>query len=140
VVIFWAFLKACPIFLFINFFASPVRIVLFNNHSHGIQKQTLETWLDGHYAGVDPASGLGLSDFPRVVEAMGLPVITVSKSSEIVAKLREAYATPGPLFLNVEINPDQKLYPVLKSGAPLENQMPLLAPHELAALSSLSPT
>jgi acetolactate synthase-1/2/3 large subunit len=118
----------------------PVRIVLFNNHSHGIQKQTLETWLDGHYVGVDPASGLGLSDFPRVVEAMGLRVITISKSSEIAAKLREAYATSGPLFLNVEINPDQKLYPVLKSGAPLENQMPLLAPHELAALSSLPPT
>lgn len=115
----------------------PIRIVLFNNHSHGIQKQTLETWLDGHYAGVDPSSGLGLSDFPRVAEAMGLPVITISKSSEIAAKLKQAYASRGPLFLNVEINPDQKLYPVLKSGAPLENQMPLLEANELAALCTL---
>lgn len=115
----------------------PIRIVLFNNHSHGIQKQTLSTWLDGHYAGVDPASGLGLSDFPRVAEAMGLPVITISKSSEIAAKLKQAYASRGPLFLNVEINPDQKLYPVLKSGAPLENQMPLLEANELAALCTL---
>lgn len=118
----------------------PIKIVLFNNHSHGIQKQTLETWLDGHYAGVDPASGLGLSDFPRVAEAMGLPVITIRKTSEIAAQLREAYARPGPLFLNVEINPDQKLYPVLKSGAPLENQMPLLDAKVLADLCALSPT
>lgn len=118
----------------------PVRIVLFNNHSHGIQKQTLETWLDGHYTGVDPDSGLGLSDFPRVAEAMGLPVISIRSSSEMGARLREAYSMPGPLFLNVEINPDQKLYPVLKSGAPLENQMPLLAAEELAALRSLLPT
>ena len=33
---------------------------------------------------------------------------------------------PGPVFCNVEINPDQKLYPVLKFGAALENQMPAL--------------
>lgn len=115
----------------------PIRIILFNNHSHGIQKQTLDTWLDGHYAGVDPASGLGLSDFPRVAAAMGLSVITISKSSEIAGKLKQAYAARGPLLLNIEINPDQKLYPVLKSGAPLENQMPLMGDKELAALCSL---
>jgi acetolactate synthase-1/2/3 large subunit len=104
----------------------PIRIVLFNNHAHGIQKQTLETWLDGRYTGVDPDSGLGLCDFQHVVKAMGIPVIRVTCSSEISAKLRDAYAKPGPLLLNIEINPDQKLYPVLKSGSPLENQMPFL--------------
>ena len=102
----------------------PIRIVLFNNHAHGIQKQTLETWLDGRYTGVDPDSGLGLSDFQHVVKAMGIPVIRIACSSDIGTKLRDAYSNPGPLLLNVEINPDQKLYPVLKSGSTLENQMP----------------
>ena len=36
----------------------PVKVLLFNNHGHGIQKQTLETWLDGRYVGVDGPSGL----------------------------------------------------------------------------------
>lgn len=112
----------------------PLKIVLFNNHSHGIQKQTLETWLDGHYAGVDPASGLGLSDFPNVAKAMGLRVVTISRTSDIASKLGEVYATAGPVFCNVEINPDQKLHPVLRSGEPLDNQMPLIAPERLAAL------
>ena len=115
----------------------PLKIILFNNHSHGIQKQTLETWLDGHYAGVDPASGLGLSDFPKVANAMGLPVINISKTSELVHKLHEVYATAGPVFCNVEINPDQKLYPVLKSGAPLEKQLPLLSDSCHTALCNL---
>jgi len=112
----------------------PLKIILFNNHSHGIQKQTLETWLDGNFAGVDPASGLGLSDFPGVVKAMGLPVITISRTSEVPRALNEVYATPGPVFCNVEINPDQKLYPMLKYGASLENQMPLIPPNKLNAL------
>jgi acetolactate synthase-1/2/3 large subunit len=113
----------------------PIRIVLFNNHAHGIQKQTIETWLDGRYTGVDPDSGLGLCDFQHVVQAMGIPVIRVMHSSEIDIKLLDAYSKPGPLLLNVEINPDQKLYPVLKSGSTLGNQMPLLAPHLLKAIT-----
>ena len=115
----------------------PLKILLFNNHSHGIQKQTLETWLGGEYAGVDPASGLGLSDFPRVAAAMGLPVITISKSSEVVARLKEVYGTAGPVFCNVEIDPNQKLYPVLKAGEPLDNQMPLLVTERLTSLRQL---
>ena len=115
----------------------PIKIILFNNHSHGIQKQTLETWLDGHYAGVDPASGLGLSNFPEVAKAMGLPVITISKSSEIEDRLKQVYQTPGPVFCNVEIRPDQKLYPVLKAGALLDDQMPLLPREKLEALRGI---
>ena len=115
----------------------PLKIVLFNNHAHGIQKQTLETWLNANYAGVDSDSGLGLSNFPEVVKAMGLPVITISKSSEVTQKLREAYAMKGPVFCNIEINPDQKLYPVLKAGAELDNQMPLMPADQLQALRAL---
>ena len=115
----------------------PLKIVLFNNHSHGIQKQTLETWLGGNNVGVDPDSGLGLSDFPKVADAMGLPVINILKTSDVKQKLLEAYAMPGPVFCNIEINPDQKLYPVLKSGEPLENQMPLMPADKLTALCKL---
>ena len=118
----------------------PIKIVLFNNHSHGIQKQTLETWLDGNYAGVDPASGLGLSDFQSVARAMGLSVVNISRSSEVAPRLKEAYAIPGPVFCNVEINPNQKLYPVLKSGAPLENQMPLMPSDQIDALRAVLTT
>jgi len=112
----------------------PLKIVLFNNHSHGIQKQTLDTWLDGNYTGVDPASGLGLSDLPNVAKTMGLPVVSISKTSDIKRKLIEVYAMPGPVFCNIEINPNQKLYPVLKAGEPLENQMPLMLADKLNSL------
>lgn len=117
--------------------ALPIKIILFNNHSHGIQKQTLETWLEGHYAGVDPASGLGLSHYPDVAKAMGLPVVTIDASSDIGERLEAVYRMPGPVFCNVEIRVDQKLHPVLKSGAPLDDQMPLMPREKLAALRLL---
>ena len=105
----------------------PLKIILFNNHCHGIQKQTLDTWLDGNYVGVDPASGLGFSDFPAVARAMGFPVVTISRMTDIVSKLTEVYSHAGPVFCNVEINPGQKLHPFLKFGHTLEDQFPALA-------------
>ena len=104
----------------------PLRIILFNNHGHGIQRQTLETWLAAHFVGVDEPSGLAFPDFAKVAAAMGLPTITIDGSKSLEDALSEAYATAGPVFCNVEINPSQKLYPVLKFGAPLEDQLPAM--------------
>jgi acetolactate synthase-1/2/3 large subunit len=63
-----------------------------------------------------------------VAEALGLPVYMIDGRSSMGDELAKIYNRPGPAFVNVEINPDQKLYPVLKFGAALENQMPPLDP------------
>ncbi len=117
----------------------PVRVLLLNNHGHGIQKQTLETWLDGKYVGVDAASGLAFTDFVKVAQAMGLETVSIAASEDVVPTLRAVYARPGPVFCNIEINPAQKLYPVLKFGAPLEDQLPPLDPALLRAEMLVAP-
>lgn len=110
----------------------PIKVLVFNNHGHGIQKQTLETWLDGQYVGVDGPSGLAFPPIGAVARAMGLQVIDIAATDEIDASLREVYATSGPVLCNVEINPAQKLYPVVKFGSPLEDQLPALDPEFIA--------
>jgi acetolactate synthase-1/2/3 large subunit len=118
----------------------PIKILLFNNHSHGIQKQTLETWLNGRYVCVDPGSGLAFpGEFTHVAEALGIPAVTVDGSGPVAEELAAIYARTGPVFVNVEINPNQKLYPVLKFGAALENQMPALDPAQLEAEMIIPP-
>ncbi|SDT94664.1 acetolactate synthase, large subunit [Verrucomicrobium sp. GAS474] len=117
----------------------PIRVILFNNHGHGIQKQTLETWLEGRYEGVHPESGLAFPEFPEVAKAFGFQVVTISDSIDMEEQLRGAYATKGPVFINVEINPSQKLYPVLKFGAALENQLPAMSPEAIANEMILPP-
>jgi len=102
----------------------PIRILLFNNHGHGIQKQTLETWLEGNYVGVDTASGLAFPDFPRLAMALDLDVVTINSTGDIREQLTDLYIHRAPIFCNIEINPDQKLYPFLKFGMALENQFP----------------
>ena len=105
----------------------PVKIILFNNHGHGIQKQTLETWLNSHYVGVDESSGLALADFKKVAKALGFPVINIENNNDIITNLRKVYKIKGPVFCNVEISPDQRLYPFLKFGNALDRQSPFLS-------------
>jgi acetolactate synthase-1/2/3 large subunit len=106
----------------------PIKIFLFNNHSHGIQKQTLETWLGGRKVGVDPMSGVAFpANWLEVAKAFGFSTYSIDGTKELPNALDAIYAEEGPAFINVEINPDQKLYPVLKYGEALENQMPLLS-------------
>jgi acetolactate synthase-1/2/3 large subunit len=111
----------------------PITVLLFNNHGHGIQKQTLETWLDARNVGVDEPSGLAFANFPKLAEAIGLPTVTIAKTGEMEKQLREIYAMSGPVFCNVEIRPEQKLLPVLKFGAPLEDQMPSMGADAIRA-------
>jgi acetolactate synthase-1/2/3 large subunit len=110
----------------------PIKIFLFNNHSHGIQKQTLETWLEGRKVGVDPESGVAFpKDWLGLANSFGLEAITIDQASLVTQQLRDIYLHPGPLFVNVEINPEQKLYPVLKFGSALENQLPYIPEEEI---------
>jgi len=105
----------------------PLKIFLINNHGHGIQKQTLETWLNGTFVGVDEISGLAFpKDYQGLVKAFGLKYIRLYSGSDIEKSLEEVYTSDSPCFIDVEINPNQKLFPVLKFGFPLENQMPFL--------------
>jgi acetolactate synthase-1/2/3 large subunit len=110
----------------------PIKIFLFNNHSHGIQKQTLETWLEGRKVGVDPESGVAFpKDWLALANSFGIPAITIDQESLVAQQLKDIYLHPGPLFINVEINPEQKLYPVLKFGSALENQLPYIPEEEI---------
>lgn len=105
-----------------------VRVLVFDNKGHGIQKQTLETWLDGRYVAVDSASGLALPPIAAIARAMGLSVIEIDRTGAVDDGLAQAYVQPGPVLCNISINPDQKLYPVVKFGASLEDQLPSLDP------------
>lgn len=105
-----------------------IRVLVFDNKGHGIQKQTLETWLEGRYVGVDSDSGLALPPLAAVARAMGLPVVEIETGEAVAAGLADVYARPGPVLCDIAIDPDQRLHPFVKFGASLEDQLPSLDP------------
>ena len=105
----------------------PLKVFLFNNMGHGIQKQTLETWLDGHYVGVDYPSGLGLiKDWSALARANGLSFTRISDANKVESQLQSVFQNSEPQLIEVVIDPSFRLYPYLRFGMPLEEQSPSL--------------
>lgn len=111
-------------------FNLAVRVFIFDNQGHGIQKQTLDTWLGSRYVAVDVASGLYFPDYNKIAEAFQLPFFSIKTDSEL-DKLSTIYEHPGPYICNIAINESQKIIPMLKFGSGLEDLNPRLPQEEI---------
>jgi acetolactate synthase-1/2/3 large subunit len=94
----------------------PINVFVFNNQGHGIQKQTINTWLNGNQIGVDYKSGLFFPDFKLIAESFGISYIkiqTMEQASKILLNNK------SPIIYDVMINPEQIIKPMLKFGGNL---------------------
>lgn len=109
-----------------KYFQNNLVIFVFNNRGHGIQKQTLETWLGGKYVGVDSDSGLAFSDFGLIAKASSFKNYEISVDSEIenVIDLAWQESTDNICLVECLISPEQRLHPFCKSGSSLDRQLP----------------
>ncbi len=114
----------------------PIKIFLFNNRGHGIQKQTIDTWLHSKYAAVDQATGLYFPDYQKIAEAFHLPYVCLKEHSDLRDKIQEVMKLDGPVFCDVEMIENQKIVPMLKFGSGLEDLDPRLSTEELATIAA----
>ena len=106
-------------------YEKPLKIFVFNNGGHGIQKQTLETWLGANYVAVDNQSGLGLIEsWSSVAQSVGIDFERIDSFEEIDVQLERIMTSRRPVLIEVMISPEMRLYPYLKYGNPLEEQYP----------------
>ena len=115
-----------------------VKVFIFNNGGHSIQKQTMDTWLNSNYAAADEKSGLSFPDFVKTAQAFHLPALRASNHQELESVIHKALMTPGPVVCDLMIDPDQKIEPMLKFGAGLEDLNPKLPAEELARIMRIS--
>jgi len=96
-----------------------IDIIIFNNLGHGIQKQTINTWLEGNYIGVDEESGLYFPDFNDIASGFNISYLKIQSIEEFESDVLNA--TNGPRILDVMIDPEQVIFPMLKFGGDLRN-------------------
>ncbi|MEU1151330.1 thiamine pyrophosphate-dependent enzyme [Streptomyces sp. NPDC005863] len=84
----------------------PVKLVVFDNQRLGMVK------LEQEQAGL-PEFGTELDnpDFAAVAESMGITGIRVTRAEELTEAVERAFATPGPVLLDVLTNPEEIAVP-----------------------------
>lgn len=96
----------------------PVIEVVVNNHVLGMVRQWQTLFYGKRYSNTvlqDQA------DFVKVAEALGVKGIRVTKKEEMGPAIREAIEGGKPALIDVWIDCDEKVFPMVPAGAPIED-------------------
>lgn len=93
----------------------PVKVLLLNNLGDGMVRQWQKTFFKHRFAASDKS--LHRKDFVKAAEADGFGFAKrVSDKSDVPAVLQAFVNHPGPAFLEVMIDPDAGVYPMVGPG------------------------
>lgn len=94
----------------------PVKVLLLNNYGDGMVRQWQRLYFGNRFMASDKS--LRKKDFVKTAEADGFPYAKrVSEKSKLPKMLREFIEFDGPAFLEVIIDPDAGVYPMVGPGA-----------------------
>jgi acetolactate synthase I/II/III large subunit len=99
----------------------PVKIVLLNNGYLGMVRQWQEMFYKGRYSHVDLRAGA--PDFVKLAEAYGIKGMRVTKLGDLEAAMAEAKAHAGPVFLDVVVESEENVFPIVPPGGANTDQM-----------------
>lgn len=93
----------------------PVKVVVFNNFGDGMVRQWQKLFYQGRMSGSDKS--LHSKDFVRTAEADGFQFAKrLDRKEDLQAVVRQFIEFSGPAFLEVIIDPDAGVYPMVGPG------------------------
>ncbi len=96
----------------------PVKVVILNNGFLGMVRQWQELFYGKRY------SHTGISqvpDFVKLAEAYGAVGLRAMKPDEVEPTLKKGLDTPGPVFMDFAVDPEEGVYPMVNPGAPISD-------------------
>ena len=94
----------------------PLKVVLLNNNGDGMVRQWQKLFFKGRYSASDKS--LHKKDFVLAAQADGFAwVRRLDDKAQLEATIAEFLACSGPAFLEVMIDPDAGVYPMVGPGA-----------------------
>lgn len=95
----------------------PIIEIIIDNHVLGMVRQWQTLYYGKRYSATVLEDKV---DYCKVAEGLGCRAIRVTKPEEVEPALKEALASDGPIVLDVMIAEDDKVFPMVSPGAPIE--------------------
>jgi acetolactate synthase I/II/III large subunit len=100
----------------------PVKVVVLNNFGDGMVKQWQKLFFKGRLSASDRS--LHKKDFVRAAQADGFRyAVRLENKSDVPRVIGELVRFPGPAFLEVMIDPDAGVYPMVSPGQGYEDMI-----------------
>jgi acetolactate synthase-1/2/3 large subunit len=101
----------------------PVKTIIINNAGHGMVRQWQRIIYKERYCAIDLPQ---VPDWVKLAEAYGCMGLRVTRPSEVVPALEKVLSTPGPVVLDVCVDKDECVFPMVPAGG--ANTDMILAP------------
>lgn len=95
----------------------PIVQVVINNHVLGMVRQWQTLFYEKRYSNTVLNDAV---DFVKLAEAMGAEGILVTKKEEVAPALERAIGLGRPVVIECQIDCDDKVFPMVPAGAPIE--------------------
>jgi acetolactate synthase I/II/III large subunit len=97
-----------------------IKVFIMNNGYLGMVRQWQELFWDKRYSQVDMGSW---PDFVKLGEAHGATGIRLEDKRTLVADMRQALETEGPVLVDVRVTREENTYPMIPAGQPARNMV-----------------
>jgi acetolactate synthase-1/2/3 large subunit len=91
----------------------PIKVFIMNNGFLGMVRQWQELFWDGKYSQVETGE---FPDFVKLAEAYGATGMRFEDKTTLVADMKRAIETPGPVFVDVRVTREENTYPMIPAG------------------------
>lgn len=95
-----------------------IKVFILNNHGLGMVRQWQRFFYKGRYS---HSKHMAPTDFRRLAEAFDATGISVRDRSELDAAIAAAKACPGPVFVDVRVDDDENVLPMVAPNEALDN-------------------
>ena len=92
----------------------PVKVFLLNNATLGMVRQWQDLFMDRRFSEVDFDAS---PDYVKLAEAFGAGGRRIVDKEELRPAIQEMITTPGPFILDVIVDPDELVFPMVPAGS-----------------------
>ncbi|MBN1559681.1 biosynthetic-type acetolactate synthase large subunit [candidate division KSB1 bacterium] len=121
----------------------PVKIVILNNHSLGMVRQWQGIFYDRRFSSTCLRRNIQcprycdhsgemcpkeyVPNFVKLAEAYGAAGLFAENTEDVAPTLQKAFTTPGPVIVEFKISEEENVYPMVPSGAAIDQMIKGLA-------------
>ncbi len=98
----------------------PIKVVILNNRYLGMVRQWQELFYNNNYSSTNMEAQ---PDFVKLAEAYGAEGYRIEKAEDMRAILEKALASPNPAFIDVVVEREENVYPIVPAGAALDEML-----------------
>ncbi|WP_299392371.1 biosynthetic-type acetolactate synthase large subunit [uncultured Desulfovibrio sp.] len=98
----------------------PIKVVILNNGYLGMVRQWQELFFNHNYSSTNMEAQ---PDFVKLAEAYGAEGYRIVSREELLPTLKTALASPNPAFIDVRVEREENVYPMVPAGAALDEML-----------------